>query len=83
MKGPWKCRAMENEENQTQVSLRFPPPLEIAARFPQFHRPDDDALSQKKGPQPRIASLPPSGSSFDEKMLRSQCEVSLVCEMSG
>jgi hypothetical protein len=31
--GPWK-----SEENQTQVFLRFPPPLEIAPRFPHFHR---------------------------------------------
>ncbi len=34
---------MENEENQNQVSLRFPPPLEIAPRFPQSHNPDDDS----------------------------------------
>jgi hypothetical protein len=31
---------VENEENRTQVSLRFPQPLEIAARFPHSHRPD-------------------------------------------
>ena len=24
---PWKCRAVENEENQNQVSLRFSPPF--------------------------------------------------------
>ena len=24
---PWKCRAVENEENQNQVSLRFPTAL--------------------------------------------------------
>jgi hypothetical protein len=47
----------------------FPPPLEIAPRFPHSHRPDDDYRSQKKGTQPRIAPLPPSGSSFNEKML--------------
>src|SRR5208282_2471492 len=29
---------VENEENQTQVSPRFPQPLEIAARFPHSHR---------------------------------------------
>ncbi len=32
---------VENEENQTQVSLRFPQPLEIAARFPHSHRAGD------------------------------------------
>ena len=37
---------MENEENQNQVSLRFPPPLEIAPRFPQSHNPDDVSPSQ-------------------------------------
>ena len=26
--GLWKCRVMENEENQNQVSLRFPHPWE-------------------------------------------------------
>jgi len=34
MTGGW-----ETKENQTQVYLRFPPPLEIAARFPHSHRP--------------------------------------------
>jgi integrase len=29
---------VENEENQNQVSLRFPQPLEIDARFPHSHR---------------------------------------------
>jgi hypothetical protein len=42
LRAPWKCRAVENQENLNQVSLRFPPPLEIAARFPHFHRADDD-----------------------------------------
>jgi hypothetical protein len=30
---------VENEENQNQVSLRFPPPLEIAAAIPTFPQP--------------------------------------------
>ncbi len=30
--------AGKTKENQTQVSLRFPRPLEIAARFPHSHR---------------------------------------------
>lgn len=42
---PWKCRAVENEENQNQVSLRFPPPLEIAARFPHSHTHDDSSYN--------------------------------------
>jgi hypothetical protein len=32
-------RTVENEENQTKVSLRFPQPLEITARFPHSYRP--------------------------------------------
>ena len=68
---------MENEENQNQVSLRFPPPLEIAPRFPQSHNPDDDSPLSKtqnqkarKEPQRLKKPQPPSsGSSFDEKML--------------
>jgi len=36
----WKCRAMDAEENQHQVSLGATPRLEIAARFPLFHRLD-------------------------------------------
>ena len=70
---------MENEENQNQVSLRFPPPLGIAPRFPQSHNPDDDSLLAKtqnqkarKEPQRLKKPQPPSsGSSFDEKMLPS------------
>ncbi len=46
-RAPWKCRAVENEENQNQVSLRFPPPLEIAARFPHSHRACDCCLSNR------------------------------------
>lgn len=38
----WKCRTVENEENQTTVSHRFPPRLEIAntaiPTFPQGRR---------------------------------------------
>ena len=68
---------MENEENQNQVSLRFPPPLEIAPRFLHFHNPDDDSPLPKtqnqktrKEPQRLKKPQPPSsGSSFDEKML--------------
>ena len=64
-------------ENQNQVSLRFPPPLEIAPRFPQSHNPDDDSPLPKtqnqkarKEPQRLKKPQPPSsGSSFDEKML--------------
>ena len=72
---------MENEENQNQVSLRFPPPLEIAPRFPQSHNPDDDSPLPKtqnqkarKEPQRLKKPQPPSsGSSFDEKMLDQSC----------
>lgn len=70
LRAPWKCRAVENQENQTPVSLRFPPPLEIAARFPHSHRADDDASSpNKKTPkgvrkEPRHPR-PPSGPFLD------------------
>src|SRR4029077_11363463 len=66
---------VENEENQTQVSLPFPRPLEIATRFPHSHRPYDFCVSKpskpnkERRPRRRIASLPPSGSFFNEKML--------------
>jgi len=65
----WKTRKLPE-----QVSLRFPTPLEIAARFPHPHRPGDDSLccrytktKTRKELQPR--HLPParSGLSFDEK----------------
>ena len=56
---------------------RFPPPLEIAPRFPHSHNPDDDSPVPKskpktrKEPQLRRKPQPPSsGSSFDEKMLK-------------
>jgi hypothetical protein len=70
-RAPWKCRAVENEENQNQVSLRFPPPVEIAARFPHSHRAGDCCLSnqktnpktQERSPAERAPELHPSGSS--------------------
>ena len=37
---------VENEENHSQVSLRFPQPLEIAARFPHSHRPGGLCVSK-------------------------------------
>ena len=82
---------MENEENQNQVSLRFPPPLEIAPRFPQSHNPDDDSPLPKtqnqkarKEPQRLKKPQPPSsGSSFDEKMLRESCLMQDESERGG
>jgi hypothetical protein len=67
--------AWKTKENRTQVSLRFPQSLEIAARFPHFHRPTASYVSklsnqtQERRSWRRIASLPPSGSFFNEKML--------------
>lgn len=67
----WKCRAVENEENQNQVSLRFPPPLEIATTaIPTFPQPRRRFLYPKLKTERSPASYRPSGSSFDEKMLR-------------
>lgn len=66
----WKCRAVENEENQNQVSLRFPPPLEIATTaIPTFPQPRRRFLYPKLKTERSPASYRPSGSSFDEKML--------------
>ena len=70
MTGAWKTR---------KTKPRFPflstRPLEIATRFPHSHRPCDFCVSkpqnqiQERRPWRRIASLPPSGSFFNEKML--------------
>jgi hypothetical protein len=63
---------MGSEENRTRVSLASHSPWKSLARFPHFHRPDDDLTftnHKPKGAQRRIASLPPSGSFFNEKML--------------
>jgi hypothetical protein len=52
---------------------RFPQPLEIAMRFPHSHRPATTIYLQnptpRKEPMQPVASLPPSGSFFNEKML--------------
>ena len=70
----WKCRAVENEENQNRVSLRFPQPLEIAVRFPHSHRAGDCCLSngenkpekpEKGARQSASLNFTPSGSSWD------------------
>jgi hypothetical protein len=70
---PWKCRAVENEENQTQVSLVSPclwkslrdshiPTAPATAVF----QPEYQSEKPKKGAQ-HTASLnfTPSGSSLD------------------
>src|SRR5208282_4532280 len=71
MTGAWKTR-----KTKPRFPLRFPPPLEIAARFPHSHRPGGWLCSktlkiktQERRPCWRIASLPPLGSFFNEKML--------------
>jgi hypothetical protein len=64
---------VENEENQTQVSLRFPQPLEIAARFPHSHRSGAVCISGKKqirkpkkgAQQSASLNFTPSGSFLD------------------
>jgi len=62
---------VESEENQKQVFLLFPPPLEIAPRFPHSHSLDDDSFFALHKLNERSPShyLIPLGSSFDEKML--------------
>jgi hypothetical protein len=49
---------LENEENQTPVSLRFPEPLEIAARFPHSHRAGDEWFSNQKNKTPNQERSP-------------------------
>src|ERR1700682_4634411 len=82
MTGAWKTK-----ENQTQGSLRFPQPLEIATRFPHSHNPMMIPISkkptQRKETLRRIASLPPSGSFFDEKMLLPRLEFGLNLHLEG
>src|SRR5260370_29815428 len=48
---------MENEENQEQVFHRFPPPLEIAARFPHSHSRGNDREEKWKS-KSRIPTFP-------------------------
>ena len=43
---PWKCRAVDNEENQKQVSLPLPTALGIAAAITTFPPRHDDSLSR-------------------------------------
>jgi hypothetical protein len=56
------------KENQKQVSLRCPQPLEIAVRFPHSHRRDDydfDFFTKFRKEARRRSFAPPPGSSFD------------------
>ena len=70
---PWKCRAVENEENQTQVSLISPSPWKSLLRFPHFHRAAYGPLSSPKrtrknterSPTLRLPDFIPSGSFLD------------------
>jgi len=65
---------VESEGNQRQVFLLFPPPLEIARRFPHSHSLDDDPFFALHKLNERSPShhLIPLGSSFDEKMLEAK-----------
>ena len=61
----------------------FPPrpqPLEIALRFPHFHRLGDYYFDFRKEPWRPAASLPPPGSFLDEKMLPARRAVSQCCQ---
>jgi hypothetical protein len=49
---------MENKENREQVFHRFPPPLEIAARFPHSHSLGGDRGENWKS-KTRIPTFPP------------------------
>ena len=89
----WKCRAVENEENQPQVSLFSHRPWKSLRAshiptapttpwksgnpktgFPLSHGSGFSLTNQnRKEAWRRIASLPPSGSFLDEKMLFQSC----------
>jgi hypothetical protein len=70
--GLWKAR-----KTKIRFPVRFPQPLEIAPRFPHFHRLGHESVysksNPKKGTWRQVASLPPSGSFFNEKMLAAGC----------
>ena len=72
-RAPWKCRAVENEENQNEVSLRFPRPWKSLR---DSHIPTAPATAifltgisirktQERSPAERAPELHPSGSSLD------------------
>ncbi len=68
MTGGWKA-----EENQKQVSLRFPPALEIAIAIPTFPPPRTRFYSNgKENPRTKGPTTLSSGSFFDENMLSTQ-----------
>jgi 3-mercaptopyruvate sulfurtransferase SseA len=65
--GLWKCRSVESQENQPQVFLPFHRPWESLR---DSHIPTATTIpisTQRKDPAHHSS---PSGSSFDEKMLR-------------
>src|SRR5712672_1837639 len=68
MTGGWKV-----EENQKQVSLHFPPALEIAIAIPTFPPPRTRFYSWKGEPKTAGPTTLSSGSFFDENMLCQNC----------
>jgi hypothetical protein len=72
MTGGWKV-----EENQKQVSLHFPPALEIAIAIPTFPPPRTRLYSWKGESKTKGPTTLSSGSFFNENMLlRFQVNVS-------
>src|ERR1022692_2742782 len=49
---------MDSEENQVQVSLRCPPPLEIAGAIPTFPQPRATTAMEKRKSNSRIPTFP-------------------------
>ena len=69
VEGRWKWRAVDAEENQQQVSLSAHRPWKSLR---DYHIPTASTTHSnqiRKEARRRIASLPPSGSFFNEKML--------------
>jgi hypothetical protein len=64
MTGGWKV-----EENQKQVSLHFPPALEIAIAIPTFPPPRTRLYSWKGESKTKGPTTLSSGSFFNENML--------------
>src|SRR5260370_26970375 len=67
MTGGWKV-----EENQKQVSLHFPPALEIAIAIPTFPPPRTRLYSWKGESKTKGPTTLSSGSFFNENMLQEQ-----------
>jgi len=68
-RGPWKCQAVESEENQKQVFIPFHSPWKSLGAIPTFPPPRLRLISINIKTERSQVYGRPSGSSFDENML--------------